>query len=216
MVVVVDAVGSPLIVVVAGDYTKIDVCDVLAEGKLQIGKAAQSLRGGKGECVLGPEDACALSLVVPAGGQEIDGDLGAPLGLGGGGVLGVQLAEGIEDGVLGHQCELHDAEDDLDGQMRQLVKGLVQGRQAQASTPTRLGGGGSGLEAGMRGDSIAPGNSVLAQQALQARVLILELAVLGSQRGVVAHLSLLLMVATVPREDGRHVCLYPFLKRWTS
>lgn len=56
----------------------------------------------------------------------------------------------------------------------------------------------------MRSDSGIPGDSSLAQQTLQVHVLIFELLVQRAERGIVADLGLLLLVAPVPWEEGVH------------
>lgn len=58
----------------------------------------------------------------------------------------------------------------------------------------------------MRGDGGIPGDSGLAQQTLKVHIFIFELLIQGAQRGVIASLCLLLLVAAIPWEDVVHRC----------
>lgn len=205
--IVVDLVVTLLIVIVAGNDAQVNMTHSLPEGLIEIGEATKGLWGGESEDVLGPEETCALDLESLTRGKEADGDLWTTLGLKDSESLGGALGERVDDRVFGDEGILDNSQKDLNGQVWKLVRAVVQGgetRTAAARCP-RLGLAiGSGLKSRVRGDLIVPGDAVLAQQSLQVHIFILEILLLGAQRGVVAHFGLLFLVAAIPGEYCRH------------
>lgn len=133
VVIWIEAVGALLVIVVSGNNTQVDVMDTVTKLRCEVGETSQRLGAGKSEGVSRPKDAFAVHIVRLARGEKANSNLWSAFCLCNGEVLGFQLQEGVNDGIFGNQCILHDAKYHLDRQMRQPMSGLVQSGEAGAA-----------------------------------------------------------------------------------
>lgn len=84
-----------------------------------------------------PEHLLPLDIVRLTRGKKTYSDLRGLLGFRDSQTLIVQFGEGIDDGTIRNEGVMHDAEDDLDGQVRESVMG-----DGQAGAPATAGGNG--------------------------------------------------------------------------
>lgn len=102
----------------------------VANGILQVGKFAQSLRAGKGENISSPKEAFGFNVVGPAGSQEADGDLRTTLSLCDGESFRGEFRKRVDNGIFGDKGVFHYSEDDFNRQMRKPVREMIQGGEA--------------------------------------------------------------------------------------